>query len=111
MDRNNLLSDIYCEYHARILRYLERLVGELEAEEVTQVVFEKVNKNLNSFKGESKLSTWIYRIATNTAMDKLKSSSFKHSHAGPLAPLPIHLPEIEGPVSKASDNLNSPEKK
>jgi len=70
MDRNDLFSDIYDEYHAKILRYLERLVGELEAEEVTQVVFEKVSRNLNSFKGESKLSTWIYRIATNTALDK-----------------------------------------
>ena len=42
---------------------------------VAQVVFEKVNRNLENFKGESKLSTWIYRIATNTALDKLKSPS------------------------------------
>ena len=110
MGENKLFSDIYDEYQAKILRYLKRLVGELEAEELTQVVFEKISRNLNSFKGDSKLSTWIYRIATNTALDKLKSSSFKHSHAGPLAPLPIHLPEIEGPVSKISDNLNSPDK-
>ena len=106
-----MFSDIYDEYYAKIHRYLKRLVGELEAEEVTQLVFEKISRNLNSFKGESKLSTWIYRIATNTALDKIKSPSFKHSHSGPLAPLPIHLPEIEGPVSKISDNLNSPDKK
>lgn len=104
-------SEIYDEFYTKILHYLKRLVGEFEAEEVTQVVFEKTSKNLNSFKGESKLSTWIYRIATNTALDILKSPSFKRSYAGPLAPLPIHLPEIEGPVSKTSGNLSSPDKK
>jgi len=103
-------SSVYDEFYIKILQYLRRLVGEFEAEEVTQTVFEKISRNLGSFKGESKLSTWIYRIATNTALDKLKSSSFKHSHAGPLAHLPIHLPEIEEPASKGSNSLTSPEK-
>lgn len=101
-------SSVYDEFYIKILHYLKIIVGEFEAEEVTQTVFEKISRNLSSFKGESKLSTWIYRIATNTALDKLKSSSFKHSHAGPLAHLPIH--QVEGPVSKGSNNLTSPEK-
>jgi len=102
-------SSVYDEFYTKIFHYLKRLVGEFDAEEVTQTVFEKVSRNLKSFKGESKLSTWIYRIATNTALDKLKSSSFKHSHAGPLAHLPIH--QIEEPVFKGCNNLTSPEKK
>jgi len=104
-------SDIYDEFYSKILRYLKRLVGEQEAEEVTQIVFEKISRNLDSFKGESKLSTWIYRIATNAALDKLKSPSFKHSQSGPLAPLPIHMPEVEGPVSRTCDNLATPDRK
>jgi len=104
-------SDIYDDFYTKVLHYLKRLVGEFEAEEVTQAAFEKISKNLKSFKGESKLSTWIYRIATNTALDILKSPSFKHSYGGQLAPLPIDLPKIEGPVSKASGNLSSPDKK
>lgn len=103
-------SSVYDEFYAKILHYLKRLVGEFEAEEVTQAVFEKISKNLSSFKGDSKLSTWIYRIATNTALDKLKSSSFKRSPAGPLAHLPIHLPEIEKPASQGGNSLTSPEK-
>jgi len=39
---------------------LKRLVGEFEAEEIAQTVFEKISRNLSSFKGDSKLSTWIY---------------------------------------------------
>jgi len=100
-------SDIYDEFHGKILNFLTRLVGEHEAEEVAQVVFEKISKYLTRFKGESKLSTWVYRIATNSALDKLKSPSFKHSQSGPLAPFPIHEPKIEGPVSIAEDKSAS----
>lgn len=44
-----------------------------EAEELTQDVFLRVYDNLSSFKGESKLKTWIYRIAFNWCMNKTKT--------------------------------------
>jgi len=69
--------DVYDEFHSRIRHYLERLVGQSEADDLTQEVFVKVNKGLEDFRGESKLSTWIYRIATNAALDRLRSSSFR----------------------------------
>jgi len=43
-----------------------------EAEEVSQDTFIKVFRSLNKFKGDSKFSTWIYRIAYNTCLDRLK---------------------------------------
>ena len=43
-----------------------------EAEEVSQDTFIKVFKNLNKFKGKSKFSTWIYRVAYNTCLDRIK---------------------------------------
>jgi RNA polymerase sigma-70 factor (ECF subfamily) len=111
MVKHPVFSDIYDEFYSKILHYLNRLVGEHEAEEVTQASFEKINNSLNSFKGESKLSTWIYRIATNAALDKLKSSSYKYSLSGPLAPLPIHSPETENTVSENIGTSSSPDKK
>ena len=72
-------QEIYTEFHPKILYYVSKLTGSHEAEDISQEVFEKVNRRLDSFKGESKLSTWIFRIATNTALDKLRSSSYKHS--------------------------------
>lgn len=110
-EESPLFIGIYDEFYSKILHYLKRLVGEQEAEGVNQTVFEKISRNIDTFKGESKVSTWIYRIATNAALDKLKSSSFRHSQSGPLAPLPIHLPEIESPVSKDNDNLTPPDNK
>ena len=72
-------QEIYTEFQPRILQYLSRMMDPAEAEDVAQEVFEKVNRSLDGFKGRSKLSTWIYRIATNTAIDRLRSASFKHS--------------------------------
>jgi RNA polymerase sigma-70 factor (ECF subfamily) len=70
---------IYEEFQPKIVHYLCRLLGIQDAEDIAQEVFAKVNRGLESFKGQSKLSTWIYRVATNTAIDKLRSSSFKRS--------------------------------
>jgi RNA polymerase sigma-70 factor (ECF subfamily) len=55
------------------------LTGQQEAEDLAQEVFEKASRSLKSFKGESKLSTWLYRIATNTALDKMRSPSIRRS--------------------------------
>ncbi|WP_108425779.1 RNA polymerase sigma factor [Flagellimonas amoyensis] len=50
-----------------------RMLGNREdAEEVSQDVFIKVFTALRNFKGDSKLSTWIYRIAYNACLDRLK---------------------------------------
>ena len=70
---------IHDEFRPKIQRYLTRLVGEYEAEDLTQDVFIKISRTLQTFRGESKLSTWIYRIATNTALDRLRDPSFKRT--------------------------------
>lgn len=43
-----------------------------EAEEVSQDTFIKAYKNLSKFKGDSKFSTWLYRIAYHTSLDAIK---------------------------------------
>lgn len=50
-----------------------------EAEEVSQDTFIKVFKKLKKFKGDSKFSTWIYRIAYNTCLDRIKSNKRKQN--------------------------------
>jgi len=78
MDDSELeFQKIYDAFQPKILRYLKRLVGENEAEDLTQEVFIKVGQALENFRGESKLSTWLYRIATNAALDRLRSPSFQ----------------------------------
>lgn len=75
-------ASIYETYFPKITGYLRRIVGEAEAEDVAQEVFVKVHAALDGFRGESRLSTWIYRIATNAAMD--------HVRKGSSARVPVH---------------------
>lgn len=70
---------IFDTYQPKILRYLTRLTGESDAEDLAQETFVKVHKALETFRGESQLSTWIYRIATNTALDRIRNPSFQRS--------------------------------
>lgn len=51
--------------------------NETEAEDLAQDVFIKVFEKIGTFKGDSKLSTWLYRIATTTALDHLRSKKRK----------------------------------
>lgn len=53
---------------------LRMLKNREEAEEVAQDTFIKVYKSLNRFKGDSKFSTWIYRVAYNASLDRLKKN-------------------------------------
>jgi len=68
-------DSIYKEFQPRIRRYLGNLVCEDDALDLSQTVFLKVGRSLDTFRGECSLSTWIYRIATNTARDHAASSS------------------------------------
>lgn len=70
-------QSLYETFQPKIVRYLARFVGEDEAEDLAQEVFIKVSQGLDRFRGESQLSTWIYRIATNAALDQLRSPSLK----------------------------------
>ena len=66
----NLLMD---KYQEKVYWVIRRMVIEHEvADDVAQETFVKVWKNIESFKGDSKLYTWIYRIATNEALNHLR---------------------------------------
>jgi len=103
---------IYEEFYPKILHYLKRMVGNNDADDVAQEIFDKISRNLDDFKGESKISTWIYRIATNAALDKLKSLPYKRSAAGPLAPLPVEIIDMRKEATATIKNKpQSPDQK
>ncbi len=96
MDDSELdFQKIYDAFQPKILRYLARWVGEDEAEDLTQEVFVKVGQALENFRGESKLSTWLYRIATNAALDRLRSPSFQRITQNGISNIPVEHVEAE----------------
>ena len=65
-------------YKNKAFSMLKRMLkNEFEAEEVLQDCFLKAYNSLGSFKGESKFSTWFYRIVYNSALTKLSSKRRK----------------------------------
>lgn len=76
-----------------------------EAEDITQDVFIQVYQNLPRFKGDSSFSTWIYRIAINTSLNKIRSTqknflmqrfeSFRNEEK--LQTLQVSIPDNENP--------------
>ena len=60
-------------YQAAVFRQLLRVIGDpAEAEDLAQEVFVTVFKAIDTFRGESRLSTWIHRIAQNHARNRVK---------------------------------------
>jgi len=71
-------SIIVNRYKNKAFSLLKRMLkNEFEAEEVLQDCFLKAYKSLINFKGESKFSTWFYRIVYNTALTRLSSQKRK----------------------------------
>lgn len=69
----NLFSQLVESYQKLVGHIVFRLVNQHEArEEIAQEVFIKVYQNLANFKFQSKLSTWIGRIAYNTTINYLR---------------------------------------
>ena len=68
---------IYAEHHARILRYLTRMVGAQDAEDLAQEVFIRAAKAYDGFRHEAKIETWLYRIATHVAVDRLRGTALR----------------------------------
>jgi RNA polymerase sigma-70 factor (ECF subfamily) len=67
-------NELVRAYERRVFALILRMLGgnRSEAEEVSQEVFVQVFKAIGTFRGDSKLSTWIYRIAVNLCKNRSK---------------------------------------
>jgi len=66
-------------YSPRVYRLVARMLGRREdAEDMTQEVFVQVFKGIGQFRGDSKLGTWIYRVAINLCKNRSKYLSRRH---------------------------------
>jgi RNA polymerase sigma-70 factor, ECF subfamily len=68
------LGQFYRQYRSEVARNLYRVLGpgRVDLEDVLQEVFIEVFRSIARFRGDSKVSTWLYRICLNVALQRLR---------------------------------------
>lgn len=69
---------LYHQFKRRVFGMAHRIVGASDAEEVAQEVFVRIFRALVNFRGDSQLSTWIYRLTVNAALSHLAKRGRRH---------------------------------
>ncbi|PQJ81398.1 RNA polymerase sigma factor [Polaribacter glomeratus] len=86
---NQLIQGNQTAYNQLLDDYQQKVFGTCisfvpnkeDAEDVTQEVFLEVFKSISNFKGDSKLATWIFRIATNKSLEFIRKKNTKKRFA------------------------------
>ena len=99
---SSAVTDLAAAYGPKIYQLAFRYMKNREdAEEVAQDVLLKVYKKISAFRGDSALSSWIYRITFNAAMSRLRNSKFSR-------PAEVSSEDILRPGSADGDRAGLP---
>lgn len=101
----NAFEKLVLEYEKSVYNIALRMTGNSEdASDMTQEAFIKAYNSLQSFRGDSKFSVWLFRIATNVCLDFLRSKSRK-----PTVSLSVEDNDGEEVQLDVADESQSPE--
>lgn len=101
----NDFEQLVTAYEKNVYNLALRMVGDPDdAADITQETFIKAYHALGSFRGDSKFSSWIYRIASNVCLDFLRSRSRRAQ-----VPLSFENEDAEGEI-ELPDMSQNPEK-
>jgi len=92
------VDDLVDEYKAPLFAFIIRLVNNRElAEDLFQETWIKVIRSVRRFRGDSKLSTWLFQVALNHCRDEMRKKRYIH----------VPLEEVE---ELAGDSTPDPER-
>ncbi|NBC58350.1 MAG: sigma-70 family RNA polymerase sigma factor [Bacteroidetes bacterium] len=79
--QTNAFSEIVDHYKDMVYSLALKMMKDKNlADEVSQNTFIKIYRKLSSFKGQSKFSSWVYRITYNNCLDELRKRNKMHKH-------------------------------
>ena len=88
-------DELYTRFRRQVAGNLYRVLGDRnDLDDLVQEVFVIAFRGLERFRGDARLSTWLYRICVNVALGKIRSRKRK--------PAPIGLPDLDTAVVDAS---------
>ena len=85
---------LYHQFKRRVFGMAHRIVGASDAEEVAQEVFVRVFRGLANFRGDSALSTWIYRLTVNASLSHLARRGRRHEVTSDEALVDVPAPPV-----------------
>lgn len=97
-------------HHTTAFAVVRGVMGDSDdVEDVVQMVYVKVYRNLDKFRGDSKFSTWLYQIARNEAINAVKK---RRLDTTPVEDVTIAAPDQDGPEAAfrrtaAADELDA----
>ncbi len=99
-------EELAARYQKQIFSLAYRMCGNQEdAADMAQEALIKVYRNVEKFKGDSKFSTWLYRVVTNTCLDEMKKMKRKQVYS-----LDDELETKDGSLKRdLEDNAPTPE--
>ena len=78
-ERRRLANELFDRYYERIARWCYRFTGDREAAaDLAQEVFVKAYRHLDTFRGASRFSTWLYSIARNEGLTRRQRQPMRH---------------------------------
>lgn len=81
--RERAMRKLFDRYHHQVVAFLRSLAGKLDRDaldDLAQDVFVKVARSAGTFKGDSKVSTWLFSIARNTWLDHVDKTKRRAEH-------------------------------
>ena len=87
-------AELVREHSALVYRVALRMLGDGETQDACQDVWIKVWRNINSFRGDSAFSTWLYKITMNTCLN-IRAKELRRERWELRDELP-YLPEADG---------------
>jgi RNA polymerase sigma-70 factor, ECF subfamily len=116
-------EELYRAHAGRLYSLVYRMAGSPhEAEDLLQDVFLQVHRKLGSFKGDSTLGTWLYRLAVNQCLDFLRGRQARMSRssdsldaegadepaaATPVVPTAISRLDLERAIARLPDGCRA----
>lgn len=100
--RSDVREELFGRYARRVAGWCLRLAGSPEeAQDIAQDVFLLVHERLETFRGESKFSTWLYTVARRVALNRARSQAFRRSESLDVGPEPVDAGAAISPEDRA----------
>jgi RNA polymerase sigma-70 factor (ECF subfamily) len=108
-DRNPDFDAIVLEYQKKIFNAIYRFIGDYEeATDLTQETFISAFKHYDRFRGDSKVFTWLYQIARNLCINRVRQRERQRALRIESLDQPRDLDDDEGVTREIADSSQAP---